>query len=254
MALRYTETNKWKDDWFLSLSNDYRIIWLWLIDNCSIAGLWKKSFTFMNFFCGTKISEDEFKEVFKGRVFEIESGSYFFIPKFLKIQYPSGISSNKPLIISVRKELEKFNVNSIIEQSLGNDYLMIRQSYTGNIDTGNRKKRDKGGMGEKEIPKKEIPSVEEFLNYAKENLKEKFESLEFSIRMKYKSWVENGWKTGKDKEIKNWKTTLLNTIPYLEREKNVTPKKESLHEKRNRAYEEASRDFDEKFKASIREL
>ena len=29
------------------------------------------------------------------------------------------------------------------------------------------------------------------------------------------AWVENGWKDGNDKQIKNWKTKLTNTIPYL---------------------------------------
>jgi len=27
MAKRFTDTDKWKDDWFISLSNDYKIIW-----------------------------------------------------------------------------------------------------------------------------------------------------------------------------------------------------------------------------------
>lgn len=158
MALRYTETNKWKDDWFLSLSNDYRIIWQYIIDNCSVAGLWKTGLKHLNYFCNTNITIEEFKTVFKGRVFEIENGSYFFIPKFLKIQYPSGIKSNKPLIISVRKEVEKFNLNPIIKESLNNDYIMIEQSYK---DTGNRKQVN----GNIEINKKECEEkIKEILN------------------------------------------------------------------------------------------
>lgn len=63
-----------------------------------------------------------------------------------------------------------------------------------------------------EESKIEIPTLEEFKKYALENdssLNEK------SIELKYKAWAENDWKNGNNKKIKNWKTTLLNTIPYL---------------------------------------
>lgn len=44
-----------------------------------------------------------------------------------------------------------------------------------------------------------------------------------ALELKYNSWVENGWKDGNQKKIVNWKSKLLNTIPYL-------PKKTSLAE------------------------
>jgi len=37
------------------------------------------------------------------------------------------------------------------------------------------------------------------------------------VKHKYNSWFLNGWKDGNDKPIKNWKTKLLNTIPYLKK-------------------------------------
>lgn len=65
----------------------------------------------------------------------------------------------------------------------------------------------------------QIPNFEDFLNYA---LEKKENLCEESVRLKYDSWIENGWKTGKDRKIKNWKSSLLNTIPYLkEKEKKV---------------------------------
>lgn len=39
-----------------------------------------------------------------------------------------------------------------------------------------------------------------------------------TLKLKYDSWVENSWqitRNGKNTPIKNWKTTLLNTIPFL---------------------------------------
>ena len=39
--------------------------------------------------------------------------------------------------------------------------------------------------------------------------------LDYAIKSKYEAWKDNGWKDGNGKEIKNWKTTLRNTMPYL---------------------------------------
>ena len=72
-------------------------------------------------------------------------------------------------------------------------------------------------------PKKEpkpikIPTQIEFLRYAKEKDGD-FSEKRKNIILKYESWVEAGWKTGHNKPIKNWKATLLNTLPHILKEK-----------------------------------
>jgi hypothetical protein len=129
MAKRFTDTEKWKDEWWGSLSNDYRMIWLYLVDSCSIAGIWKKDFRGLNFNCNTKITEKEFLEVFETRL--IDRGNYFFIPKFLRFQCPKGLNSNKPAILSIIKELEQNNLILTVQQSLGNDFLIIKDKGKG---------------------------------------------------------------------------------------------------------------------------
>lgn len=77
-----------------------------------------------------------------------------------------------------------------------------------NAIRGEEKRRDK--------KKIDIPSIDDFLAYAKEK---KPNIHEESVRLKYESWIESGWKSGKKlTPIKNWKTTLLNTLPYLKEE------------------------------------
>lgn len=128
MARRFTDTDKWQDDWFLSLSNDWRIINQYSLDRCSSAGLLKRNFKMLNFCCNTNITEKQYQEVFKNRAFIF--GDFYFLPKFLKYQYPKGLNSNKPAIISVRNELFSYpffdSLILIIRQSLGNDYLIIK--------------------------------------------------------------------------------------------------------------------------------
>lgn len=124
MAKRLTDTDKWRDEWWGSLNNDYRIIWLYLVDSCTHSGIWKKDFRGLNFNCNVQITEDEFKKVFSERV--IDKGNFFFIPKFLRFQYSKGLKSKQPVIISVLKELEINNLMTMVSESLGNGFLTIK--------------------------------------------------------------------------------------------------------------------------------
>ena len=63
-----------------------------------------------------------------------------------------------------------------------------------------------------------IPPWDLFLAYAKE----KEPSVKISaLKNKYDAWVVNGWRNGNDKPIKNWKSALLQTLAYIEKEKPV---------------------------------
>jgi len=57
-----------------------------------------------------------------------------------------------------------------------------------------------------------IPSIEDYIKYAVEK---KPDVDKQSVSFKYDAWVQNGWKDGNNKPIVNWKTKLLNTLPYL---------------------------------------
>lgn len=74
---------------------------------------------------------------------------------------------------------------------------------------------------------KTIPSVEVFIAYGLEKMPDV--SIDV-LRLKYDSWIENGWCTnrdGKKSVIKNWKSTLINTLPYLQKQPNQ-PKHDKL--------------------------
>ena len=50
---RFTDAEKWKDPFFEELTNDYKLIWLYLLDYVDNAGLWHKSIKRLNFYCNT---------------------------------------------------------------------------------------------------------------------------------------------------------------------------------------------------------
>jgi len=72
----------------------------------------------------------------------------------------------------------------------------------------------------KEI-KEYIPSENDFLKYCKEvvenDLKAIYSEYEFSLKAKYQTWVDAGWKDGYGKKIKVWKTKIKNTLPHLKK-------------------------------------
>lgn len=62
-----------------------------------------------------------------------------------------------------------------------------------------------------------IPSSEEFTEYAK-TLENYIPELDYLIKEKYDSWLGNGWKNGYNKPITNWKSSIKNTMPFLQSE------------------------------------
>lgn len=70
---------------------------------------------------------------------------------------------------------------------------------------------EKGGVGEKGVP-----SLEEFEEYA---ISKKPDVDLQAVGLKFEAWKESGWRTGgkNGHKIKNWKSTLLNTLPYLKK-------------------------------------
>ena len=140
MAKRFTDTEKWKDDWYLSLSNDYRIVWQWLLDNCNHAGICKPSINLMNMMSNTSIDEKLLIEIMSDRVLKINN--IWFIPKFLKFQYGT-LNSKKPAVISVVNELKKNNLLELVSELFSNDYVMITEPLENSYETIKDKDKDK---------------------------------------------------------------------------------------------------------------
>jgi len=140
MAKRLTDTEKWKDDWYISLSNDDKIVWQWLLDNCSHAGLCKKSISMLNLMCRVNYNEQQLLEKMDGRVVCIKN--YWFIPKFIKFQYTTLLSA-KPVIVSVVRDLFSIGCVKMVGEMFGNDYTIIQESFDNHCQMIKDKDKDK---------------------------------------------------------------------------------------------------------------
>lgn len=72
--------------------------------------------------------------------------------------------------------------------------------------------------------KNNIPAWIEFLTYGLE----KEPSVDHSaLKNKYDAWIANDWKDGNDRVIVNWKSKLLQTMPYINKTNGNKPKVDS---------------------------
>jgi hypothetical protein len=85
MAKRQTDTFKWDDPWFASLSHQSKLLWLYLLDQLDHAGIWEPNLRKLNFDLDIKITESEILEIFSDRIQSI--GKYWYVPKFILFQY-----------------------------------------------------------------------------------------------------------------------------------------------------------------------
>ena len=149
MAKRFTDSTKWNDDWFFNLKNEEKLAWIYILDTCDHAGIWKKNLRLLNFQVGSTFVEDELKRVFEKQIIEI--GDKWFIPKFIKFQYGKNfLTSNTPAVKSARELLldtgfiqVNDNGSLTVVKELINPYLTLTQELDNGYETVKDKDRGK---------------------------------------------------------------------------------------------------------------
>ena len=66
MAKRFIDTNRWRDKWFRSLKAGEKLVYLYLVDNCDIAGFIQYDLEEMEFYL--KVDEAKLKSAMEGLV------------------------------------------------------------------------------------------------------------------------------------------------------------------------------------------
>jgi hypothetical protein len=95
VAKRFTATEKWKDAWFQDLPAKYKLFWLYLLDECDAAGVWKPNIGLAVYQIGESFEQSELIRILKERIQVLDNG-YWFIPKFIEFQYGTLSDQSKP--------------------------------------------------------------------------------------------------------------------------------------------------------------
>ena len=106
MAKRFTDSRKWDDDWFLELDPAWKLVWIYILDKCNHAGIYKHALSLEKCCLGFELNPDTISEVFPGRVVFL-SDNKWFIGKFVEFQYGELNEENrvhKSIIDMLKKE------------------------------------------------------------------------------------------------------------------------------------------------------
>lgn len=113
MAKRLTDSEKWNDPWFADLPSKYKLFWLYLVDNCDHAGIWKVNFKNAIFFIGENLEIGEVKRMLKDRIIFLND-EYWYLKKFIKFQYKADITGLNPKnrthssVLKILNEFDRF--------------------------------------------------------------------------------------------------------------------------------------------------
>lgn len=110
---RFTDTNIWDEDWFITMPTNYKLLWIWIKDRCDHAGIWKpnvENFKIINGEVDLEKAVEYFNTLDKERIIKLANGK-FFLPGFFVFQYGKKLNLNNKVHQSVFKVLNSNGVN-----------------------------------------------------------------------------------------------------------------------------------------------
>ena len=200
---RITNTDKWKDDWFLSLKASAKLLFIYLYENCDDAGFISLNSKFM----ATQIGMTPIKVVEAIKLLDKaiimdstdgKKGKKAWIKNFLfyqqQLPLEDGNSDHKKIKLILEKNLPLFNDNKDIGEILSK------------IENPTQSKR-------KGVSKFVKPSLEDFKEFGFQEANEKQITItEDWVEGLFNHYESNGWKVGGKTPMKDWKAAMRNGI------------------------------------------
>lgn len=88
MGKRFTDTEKWtKNKWFRKLPVNYKLLWLFILDNCDCVGVWEEDTEFVADILDIQLQQKEALALFERQIMVISSGKKWWITNFCFYQY-----------------------------------------------------------------------------------------------------------------------------------------------------------------------
>lgn len=104
MAKRFTDSRKWDDPWFSNLPSISKLLWMYILDKCDHAGVWKVNEPLAKFQLGD--FDFEQAKLSLGNKIVPFNDHKWFIPKFIEFQY-GELSQDNRVHASILQILKK---------------------------------------------------------------------------------------------------------------------------------------------------
>jgi len=156
MPKRFIDTSIFSSPSVRKLPGKLKLFWVYLFTNCDHAGIWVKDFEAASLFCGMGISEDEATKYLDGKIISIDNNARWFIPGFIRFQYPSGLNQQNKAHRSVLAILKEYGIGSSLAPTVAPTVAPTKGHYVGAKDKDKDKDLDKDMVNDLEIKVKEI--------------------------------------------------------------------------------------------------
>jgi len=209
MAKRFISTDLFNDSWFMELSTNSKLFYVYLLTNCDNAGIIDLNIKLAEFQTGIPSLNKNFSkylECLKLRLLHLKD-NYYFLPKFVPFQYPNGLSESVKPQKQVIEKLKKFDLldeNLTINIQLNNSMDTIKDIYKETVvvvNTDKDKKEEKEKLNKKKSFK--IPTVREIIEYGIEK------GYKLDGKKIHDYYTELDWHDSSGKKIRNWKSKVL---------------------------------------------
>lgn len=95
MAKRFTDSEKWSKPFIRCMKAPYKLLWLYILDECNHAGIWQVDMEVAEIKIGEKLKQETAIEFFGPKIIIIDRGEKWFIPDFIDFQYGTLNSENR---------------------------------------------------------------------------------------------------------------------------------------------------------------
>lgn len=202
MAKRFTDTAKWSKPFLRGLKAPYKLLWLYILDECDHAGIWQVDFDVAQVKLGEKLNIEVALQQLNGKILPFDNGEKWFIPDFIDFQYgvlnPDNRAHN-----SVIQLLNKYNLSLDVKPHIS--------PLQGAMDIDNDKVKDK----QREInfiPPKWNEVANYIWTYLISNSKKPDKiKVEEQAKKFVNFYQSKGWLVGKVK-MKDWEAATRNWI------------------------------------------
>jgi len=182
MAKRFTDTDKWKKGFIRNLPSKYKLLWLYILDDCNHAGIWETDFEVASIRIGSKISEKEAVKYFAEQIKIFDNGNKWFIAKFVDFQYGTLNENSRPhqAVIKVLDKYDVYNIKGINPDDIAGLDIEIKKPT---------------------IKRFVEPTIDEVKAYCTER-NNRVDSMKF-----HNYYSSNGWMVGRNK-MRDWKSAV----------------------------------------------
>lgn len=227
MSKRFTDTEKWKKPFIRSLKAPYKLLWLYILDECDHAGVWQVDLDVAQIKIGEKLDYKTALKYLEAKVIPFDNHEKWFIPDFIDFQYgqlnPENRAHNSVIQILQKYSLlgkEIKPLTSPLEGAMDMDKDMdkdIESSITIDIPTIVREAKPKK-------PKFEAPSLEEVTLYFVEN-----GYTEEAAKKAFDYYEANQWHDSRNKKVSNWKQKMI-SVWFKDQYKQPLENKKSVYD------------------------